>query len=105
MPPAASADPVARLAASDAALPGLEVVLDGDRFAELVDRRLPALGLRGAEPRYVRYKPATACVVAHRLRLADRDVDAYVLLQRPGSQEKLVKHATRADAPGRWSRT
>ena len=100
MPPAASADPVVRLAARDAGLPGLEAVLDGDRFAELVDRRLPGLGIRGAEPRYVRYKPATACVVAHRLRLADRDADAYVLLQRPESLAKLVKHVARANAPG-----
>ena len=100
MPPAASADPVVRLAARDAGLPGLEAVLDGDRFAELVDRRLPGLGIRGAEPRYVRYKPATACVVAHRLRLADRDVDVYVLLQRPESLAKLVKHVARANAPG-----
>ena len=91
MPPAASPTRCPAVAARDPGLPGLAAALDPDRSAGSLDARLPwpASG-RASDVRSL--QAGTACVVALRLQVADRDVDVYVLLQRPGSFAKLVKH-------------
>jgi aminoglycoside phosphotransferase (APT) family kinase protein len=88
------------LALRDRALPGLEVVLDGERFTALLGERVPEAGVTAARPTYVRYKPETACVVGYDLTTAEGDIDAYVRLERPQTLDKLAKHATRNGATG-----
>lgn len=92
------------LAARDRSLPGLDVVLDDERLTAAIQEALPGAWLTAARATYVRYKPATACIVKCRLTLADEQLDAYVRLERESSRDKLAKHAGRARARSRVGR-
>ncbi|MBA3747782.1 MAG: hypothetical protein H0W96_09890, partial [Solirubrobacterales bacterium] len=74
------------------------MLLDDERLTSMLDDALPGAGLRAAQATYVRYKPQTACIVACRLTLADVQVDAYVRLERPTSQDHLTNDARKAAA-------
>jgi aminoglycoside phosphotransferase (APT) family kinase protein len=81
----------AALAARDQALPGLATVLDSEAVAQAVDRHLPELEVRKVTPHYVRYKPATSCMVAYRLAGVDGERMAYVKAWRGDASEKPQK--------------
>jgi aminoglycoside phosphotransferase (APT) family kinase protein len=81
----------AALAARDPALPGLATVLDPDAVAQAVDLHLPGLEVRKVTPHYVRYKPATSCMVAYRLAGVDGERMAYVKAWRGAAPEKPHK--------------
>jgi len=95
----------ARLAARDRALPGLATVLDDDAFAEVLAKRLPAVGIRRARGTYARYKPGVSCLVAYRVEVSQpRDgavatTQVYARAQRPRDSAKLRKVQWRATAP------
>lgn len=75
------------LALRDPALPGLQVVLDREALSELVGCPVT--------PRYLRYKPATSCVVAARMATGD---DVLVTAYAVAGEAKAVK--TVMTAPG-----
>ncbi|MEE6295954.1 aminoglycoside phosphotransferase family protein [Georgenia wangjunii] len=100
MPPRADS----ALVAGDPGVPGLALLLDGDRLAEWLSHRLGE-ELR-ARPRYLRYKPGTSAVMAVDVRPADRGTSApacasppsTVLLRAyaPAGAAKLVKSLEQA---------
>lgn len=70
-----------RLPPADRALPGLAMALDGPTMARLLRGNLGSdtsdhVDVEACRPEYVRYKPATSCLIAYRLRvrLASDDV-------------------------------
>ena len=74
-----------------AAIPGLALVLDPEAVADRVASVLPALGVTGATATYVRYKPATSCVVGYRLAVPGGQLHGYVRTSVAPGDEKLVK--------------
>ena len=52
----------AAVAARDPGLPGLALLLDGDRVAEALTELLPDCGLEHVRSTYLRYKPETSCL-------------------------------------------
>lgn len=54
----------ARLVARETELPWLSVLLDPEAFISWLQARIPGVDIRGARARYLRYKPATSCLVA-----------------------------------------
>lgn len=92
------------LARRDTALPGLGLVLDDDAFAAALAAAIPGAGVRGSRATYVRYKPQTSCLVAHRLRLAGgAEAEVYARAQRAGATDKLetaLRDAGRASTLG-----
>lgn len=87
------------LCGRDAALPGLAVALDADGFVARLRAALPEAGILGGEITYLRYKPATNCLVTYRLRCAHGPVDVYAKAHTPAALHKLRKVADRATAP------
>ncbi len=79
----------AELVRCDGDLPGLAVLLDGDAFAELLARELPALGATAATLRYVRYKPRTNCLCLFRIVSANGSFEVYGKAFAPGHPGKL----------------
>src|SRR3989454_10171088 len=61
--------PEADLVRRDGVLPGLATALDPDALLAALAPALPTADVRAASVRYVRYKPHTNCLVAHRLDL------------------------------------
>lgn len=55
--------------------------------------------LRGAHPRYIRYKPGTSCLVAYRFLIDDEYVEGYVKAY-PADDPKLGKAQQRAGTDG-----
>ena len=58
----------AEVARRDAAVPGIALVLDPEALLARLQQRHPQAGLVAAEALYVRYKPATSCLVGYRLQ-------------------------------------
>nr|MBA3328633.1 hypothetical protein [Solirubrobacterales bacterium] len=87
----------AAVAARDRALPGLATLLDPDAFAEALDTALPIAGIEGARAVYMRYKPATNCLVAYRVRTGEGEHDVYARAHAPGATDKLDKARRRSD--------
>lgn len=89
------------LAERDQAIAGLRFALDGHLVAEEVGRARPDLGVVTAEPNYVRYKPATSCIVGYRFTTeAGSWFPAYVrAVARPGlpKLDGLVRAAQRSN--------
>lgn len=61
----------ARLVARETELPCLPLLLDPEAFVSWLQPRVPDVDIRGARARYLRYKPATSCLVAFDV-LSDR---------------------------------
>lgn len=82
----------ALLVRQDSALPGLAALLDADQFLALLQPELslewPQLHL---EPHYIRYKPATSCLVGFRGTYAGNPVSLYARLHHPSQGEKAAK--------------
>lgn len=92
----------AALISRDALVPGLAFCLDGDLVAETLARARPDLGVTGATVTYVRYKPGTACVAAHRIRTTrDGDLLACSRAVSPSGQAKLKGLERVAERVGR----
>jgi hypothetical protein len=90
------------LAARDAVLPGMATLLDEDAFAAALAAALPDAGVVAAEADYVRYKPATSCLVAYLVRTSDgARTRVYARAHRPGVEEKLRsgRRAARKGSP------
>lgn len=52
----------------DPALPGLSTVLDPETFVARLQQSLPSLGLESARMTYLKYRPASRCLVGYRLQ-------------------------------------
>lgn len=94
------APPDRALAQRDLSLRGLQTLLDVDAFVERLRHAAPAAELRGARITYLRYKPATSCLVGYRFQLADDEVDAHAYAFAPQAQDKLRKIRDRDGIPG-----
>lgn len=87
----------ADLARRDRALRDLARVLDADAVAPLVRRALD-IEAGELEPLYVRYKPATSCLVAYRVMAQGQPMRAYVKTHaHHGAGQPLVVNAFPAD--------
>lgn len=84
----------------DTAIPGLALVLDPDALAEALRVTLPQANVRRAWPTYVRYKPATSCLVAYQLQTANGGVNVYAKAYRANARGKLLKARHRVSVPG-----
>ncbi|MEB3200284.1 MAG: aminoglycoside phosphotransferase family protein [Synechococcaceae cyanobacterium] len=86
------------LASRDAALPGLAQVLDPAFVLDHLRRHgaeLPAdTAVRGF---YIRYKPATSCLVAYRLEGPDPSAFVTLRLHRSADRDKAAKPLSRPD--------
>ena len=84
--------PDADLARRDPQLPALPVLLDNQAFAAALAAATPHLGVVGATAHYVRYKPATNCLVAYRVETAAGEtLDVYAKAYRPQDRGKFEK--------------
>lgn len=79
------------LAARDPGLRMLAKVLDPGAVARIVGEAFPSLELRRAEAEYVRYKPATSCLVSYRFDTASGWKTGYVKTVAGDSPAKLNK--------------
>src|SRR5438067_12121248 len=79
----------------DPALPGLATLLDLDAFAAALRRAVPGLEVEGGRITYVRYKPATSCLVGYRLAAAGKAVVVAAAAYRPDAADKLAKAGRR----------
>src|SRR5438552_11067274 len=78
------------------ALPGLATLLDEERLLATLRDRLPSrragADLKSIRANYVRYKPATSCLVGYELFTAAGSVEMYAsALSRRAGNEKLNK--------------
>ncbi len=67
----------ASIVARERQMPALGILLDEERFAETLGGMLPDAGIESAHARYVRYKPATSCLVAYTLHARGMEVPCY----------------------------
>lgn len=81
----------AAVVARDSALPGLGLLLDTDRFGELLQQHFPALAIESVQPTYLRYKPGTSCLVNYQLHTQQQKIDLYARAYRFNAQCKLDK--------------
>ncbi|CAN5642818.1 hypothetical protein BH18ACT3_BH18ACT3_27230 [soil metagenome] len=89
------------LAERDPEMPGLSVVLDPDAVTALA-AGTDGPRVVGARPTYVRYKPATSCVVGYELFTVDGPVLVYAKAYAPGAAAKLVKATEKEVRDERW---
>lgn len=89
------------LARRDAQIPGLAVVLDPDEVLALAARSggTPAVAARAT---YVRYKPATSCVVGYELATTAGPVFVYAKAHARVAAAKLHKAKVKAVRDERW---
>ncbi len=85
----------ASLVRRDPDVPGLAVLLDSGRTAELLARVYPEAALTAVEPRYVRYKRGTSCLVGYSVECATGAVEVYARAHTSGTVSKLDKAAQR----------
>ncbi|MGE0440062.1 MAG: phosphotransferase family protein [Gemmatimonadales bacterium] len=67
------------LAEREPALPEFRTLLDPDAFAAALAETFPRLGVRGATPRYLRYKPGTSCLAAYTAALNGESLELHAL--------------------------
>ncbi|MCF7993007.1 MAG: aminoglycoside phosphotransferase family protein [Thiohalocapsa sp.] len=94
-------DSDAALAARDPGITSLSLVLDPAALAARLRAELPGCpaGLTLAK-RYIRYKPATNCLVAYRAEAGELSVDCYAKAYGSDARNKLRKAARRQAVPG-----
>ena len=82
--------------ARDQDIPGLAVVLDPEAVLALLTAGADGVAfIMGARATYVRYKPATSCVVSYELATPTGPVLAYAKAHTPAAAVKLQKARTR----------
>jgi len=84
----------------DTALPGLGLVLDPTAVARAVSAVLPDIERAAAEITYVRYKPATSCLVAYRADVGDRVIDFHAKALRANETGRLRRDSLEPRRPG-----
>ncbi|MDP8988088.1 MAG: hypothetical protein M3N11_07045, partial [Actinomycetota bacterium] len=92
----------AQVARRDPAVPGIGLVLDPEALLARLQQRHPEAGLVAAEALYVRYKPATSCLVGYRLQragAAGAAVEVSAKAYRQGDGAKAAKTAEAGPAP------
>jgi len=92
----------ANLVKRDPGLPGLAMILDPDAFTAMLQGLYPDAGVTGCVANYVRYKPATSCLVGYRVSCAAGTVDVYARAHdSDGAKiEKAGRHQSAASALG-----
>ena len=91
----------AHLIRRDPALPDLSLLLNPVAFGERLRADFPQRELGKGRATYVRYKPATSCLVAYRFESPSGPLDLYTKCYRPGENDKLEKAKQRiADSGG-----
>ncbi|PSB67924.1 hypothetical protein C7B61_03615, partial [filamentous cyanobacterium CCP1] len=88
------------LARRDPDLPGLQRLLDVDAFAEIIQAQLSDADLRQVRRTYIRYKPATSCLVSYELDIAGTKTLAYAKAVTARAMDKLEKYRHRPGVPG-----
>ena len=83
----------------DPQLPGLAMLLDPDAFAETLRRLYPDAGVASTEPRYVRYKPGTSCLVGYQVVAAAGPLDVYANAYNRSMGAKIQKAGQRGGVP------
>lgn len=97
----------ARLAAHDAQIPGLRVLLDPEELARLLHQKYPDQQITKVAVRYLRYKPATKCLAAFVLESDGIAIDAYAVAFAASETHRVQKTIERKTAsrqfdPGRF---
>ncbi|MHC4415976.1 MAG: aminoglycoside phosphotransferase family protein [Planctomycetota bacterium] len=89
----------ASLVRRDPLIPGLGTLLDPEAFAESLRRAYPGAGVTTAEPRYVRYKPGTSCLVGYWVAGRAGSMDVYARAHSTNVSQKMEKAAQRESVP------
>lgn len=79
----------AALARRDPGLPGLAVALDPEALVNELRGYWPKADLGTARSTYIRYKPATSCLLAYELQMAGGVVPIYIKAYSPSAEIKL----------------
>ena len=85
----------ATLVERDPNVPGLAVLLDPDAFGQTLASLYPGSDVRAAQPRYVRYKPGTSCLVGYRVDTGAGPLDLYARAHNPRIDDKIDKAGQR----------
>ncbi len=89
----------AQLVRRDPQIPGLGMLLDPEAFAEILQRLYPEAGVETVQPRYVRYKRATSCLVGYRVVAAGAQLDVYARAHNRSMEVKVDKPAQQRSVP------
>jgi thiamine kinase-like enzyme len=81
-------------------LPGLCYLLCADTFADKLKAKVPNIDVSQIRKTYIRYKPATNCLVSYELEIAGTRTSIYAKAVTQDSIDKLKKYQARADVPG-----
>lgn len=88
------------LVARDPSLVGLPLLLDEERMRERLAREMPGLAIGAVRAHYLRYKPATSCLVAYRVELEGTEVAVHALAWQGQDESRFRKAESRRPAPG-----
>lgn len=89
-----------KLVERDQALPGLAILLDPDRMAELIQRLFACPPLGSLTPNYVRYKPGTSCLVGYEAQVGVVTLPLYARTHTVEASIKATTVLKRSHAPG-----
>lgn len=92
----ANADLVSR----DSALPGLATLLEPEAFLARLRLAFPDAEIAHVRPSYIRYKPATNCLVLYQVDIGGQTVQVHARAFGEGAPVKLKKAQLKASAPG-----
>lgn len=94
----------AALVAREPTLPGLATLLDPVAFTAFVQAAQPSTTFQAVTLAYVRYKPATSCLVAYAVTspMASRPTYLYGIAFRHDEAAKLAKARTKRYPAGPW---
>lgn len=88
------------LVARDPTLVGLSFLLDEERMRERLVRALPELNIGAVRAHYLRYKPATSCLVAYRVEVEGAEVAVHACSWQSQDESRFRKAESRAIEPG-----
>lgn len=90
----------AALACRDRAIPGLATVLDPEALRERLREAMPTARIGALSTTYVRYKPATSCLVGFRVGENGEELTGYAKALAHGDEAKLAKVERRGRRTG-----
>jgi Ser/Thr protein kinase RdoA (MazF antagonist) len=73
-------------------LPGLGLVLDEAAFAAVLSAQYPDLDLRHIQKTYLRYKPATNCIVSYKMAIGEKTVLGYAKVVAHSGKVEKYRH-------------
>jgi aminoglycoside phosphotransferase (APT) family kinase protein len=88
-----------RLVCRDPDLPGLSLLLNEATVAEILQERVPDLSLHQIRKTYIRYKPATSCLIGYELNIG-KPVQIYAKAFANATASKLKKYQQRLEKIG-----